>query len=597
MICLREDFDGATDSSFEREIATIFAPDGLLSAASNYEYRPEQQRMACEVARALQSGGHLVVEAGTGVGKSLAYLIPSALHAVRTRRKAVISTHTIALQEQLIYKDIPLVQKLLPVEFDAVLLKGRHNFLCGTRLERALSQASDLFTSGQRAELDRIREWSFTTRNGSLSDFEEQPDPEVWEEVRSEQHVCTQKGCARNPRCFYQALRRRVQAADLVVLNHALFFTLVRSQGEAEGHEEGILFAKDFVIFDEAHTMEDVASRHIGMEISQLGLRRSLQRLYNPRSKKGLFQAMKNGPACSAVADLIPKSDAFFNRIAARCAFKRGRVFRVREASLADSSELSTGLARLAELLKIEAGKHKEDDRASELLEAASRLRETRLSIEDFLQLDQPDHVYWVEQYGRREALCALHAAPVHLAEILRRMLFREDTCAVLTSATLSVGGSDLAYFRNRVGASGCRASQIGSPFDYGRQMTIHLVRKMPEPSDPGYEAALEKWIALLRGSEPSASLRPFHQLPDNARRRASPRGAFCRQRLELARARKWHARAQNGAGISAESREHSLRSGQLLERGGCAGRGALERDYYAAPIRDARPPTHRSEA
>ena len=496
MICLREDFDGAMDSSFEREVATIFAPDGLLSAASNYEYRPEQQRMACEVARALQSGGHLVVEAGTGVGKSLAYLIPSALHAVRTRRKAVISTHTIALQEQLMYKDIPLVQKLLPVEFDAVLLKGRHNFLCGTRLERALSQASDLFTSGQRAELDRIREWSFTTRNGSLSDFEEQPDPEVWEEVRSEQHVCTQKGCARNPRCFYQALRRRVQAADLVVLNHALFFTLVRSQGEAEDREEGILFAKDFVIFDEAHTMEDVASRHIGMEISQLGLRRSLQRLYNPRSKKGLFQAMKNGPACSAVADLIPKSDAFFDRIAARCAFKRGRVFRVREASLADSSELSTGLARLAELLKIEAGKHKEDDRASELLEAASRLREARLSIEDFLQLEQPDHVYWVEQYGRREALCALHAAPVHLAEILRRMLFREDTCAVLTSATLSVGGSDLAYFRNRVGASGCRASRIGSPFDYGRQMTIHLVRKMPEPSDPGYEAALEKWIA-----------------------------------------------------------------------------------------------------
>jgi ATP-dependent DNA helicase DinG len=131
-------------------------------------------------------------------------------------------------------------------------------------------------------------------------------------------------------------------------------------------------------------------------------------------------------------------------------------------------------------------------------LEAASRLRETRLSIEDFLQLEQPDHVYWVEQYGRREALCALHAAPVHLAEILRRMLFREDTCAVLTSATLSVGGSDLAYFRNRVGASACRASQIGSPFDYSRQMTIHLVRRMPEPNDPGYEAALEKWIVYF---------------------------------------------------------------------------------------------------
>ena len=481
-------------SPFEKEIEKIFSPDGRLSAVSNYEYRPEQQRMACQVARALQSGGHLVVEAGTGVGKSLAYLIPAAFHAVRTRSKAVVSTHTIALQEQLMYKDIPLVQKLLPIEFEAVLLKGRHNFLCGSRLERALTQANDLFTSGQRSELERIREWSFTTRNGSLSDFEVQPEPEVWEEVRSEQHVCTPKTCAKNSRCFYQAMRRRVLAADLVVLNHALFFTLLGSM--TEEHGDGILFPKDFVIIDEAHTMEDVASRHIGMEISQLGLRRSLQRLYNPRSKKGLFQAMKNGPACSAVAELIPKSDAFFDRIAAGCAFKRGRVFRVREAGLADSSDLSAGLVRLTELLKIQAGKQSDDDRTSELQEAASRLREARLAIEDFLRIEHPDQVYWVEQYGRREALCALHAAPIHLADALRRMIFREDTCTVLTSATLSVGSNDLSYFRNRVGASGCRAVQIGSPFDYKKQMTLHLVKKMPEPRDPGYDAALAKWIA-----------------------------------------------------------------------------------------------------
>ena len=494
MISLREDSGDAMRSSFEQEIEKIFSPDGRLSAASNYEYRPEQQRMACEVARALQSGSHLVVEAGTGVGKSLAYLIPAVFHAVRTKCKAVVSTHTIALQEQLVYKDIPLVQKLLPIEFEVALLKGRHNFLCGSRLERALSQANDLFTSGQRSELERIREWSLTTRNGSLSDFEVQPEPEVWEEVRSEQHLCTPKSCAKNPRCFYQAMRRRVLAADLVVLNHALFFTLLGSM--AEEHGDGVLFAKDFVILDEAHTIEDVASRHIGMEISQLGLRRSLQRLYNPRSKKGLFQAMKNGPACSAVAELIPKSDAFFERIADCCAFKRGRVFRVREAGLADASDLSAGLVRLSELLKIQAERESDSDRTSELQEAASRLREARLAIEDFLRIEHPDHVYWVEQYGRRETLCALHAAPIRLAETLGRMIFRENTCTVLTSATLSVGSNDLSYFRNRVGASGCRAVQIGSPFDYKKQMTLHLVKKMPEPKDTGYDAALEKWIA-----------------------------------------------------------------------------------------------------
>ena len=494
MISLREDSGGAMRSSFEEEIEKIFSPEGRLSTASNYEYRPEQQRMACDVARALQSGSHLVVEAGTGVGKSLAYLIPAVLHAVRTKSKAVVSTHTIALQEQLVYKDIPLVQKLLPIEFEVALLKGRHNFLCGSRLERALRQANDLFTSGQRSELERIREWSLTTRNGSLSDFEVQPDPEVWEEVRSEQHLCTPKSCAKNPRCFYQAMRRRVLAADLVVLNHALFFTLLGTTDEERA--DGVLFAKDFVILDEAHTIEDVASRHIGMEISQLGLRRSLQRLYNPRSKKGLFQATKNGPACSAIAELIPQSDAFFDRIAAACAFKRGRVFRVREAGLADASDLSAGLVRLGELLKIQAGRENDGDRTSELQEAASRVLEARLAIEDFLRIEHRDHVYWVEQYGRRETLCALHAAPIHLAETLRHMIFRENSCTVLTSATLSVGSNDLSYFRNRVGASGCRAVRIGSPFDYQKQMTLHLVKRMPEPKDSGYDTALEEWIA-----------------------------------------------------------------------------------------------------
>jgi ATP-dependent DNA helicase DinG len=498
MISLREGVGEGWRSPFEAEVENIFSPGGRLSSASNYEFRPEQRQMACDVARALESGDHLVIEAGTGVGKSLAYLIPAALYAVRTKSKAVISTHTIALQEQLIYKDIPLVQKLLPIEFEAALLKGRHNFLCGTRLERALAQAGDLFTSGQRAELERIREWSFATRNGSLSDFEFQPEPAVWEEVRSEQHVCTQKTCAKNPRCFYQAMRRRVSGAHMVVLNHALFFTLLGGAVDFEERGHGVLFAKDFVILDEAHTIEDVASRHIGLEVSQLGLRRSLQRLYNPRSKKGLFQAMKNGPACQVVAELIPKSEAFFSDVSAACVFKRGRAYRVREPGLADAAELSGGLVRLSELLKIEAAKESNQDRASELQEAASRLQEARFAIENFLRTESADHAYWVEQYGRSDAWCALHAAPILAAEILRRLIFREHTSTILTSATLSVGGKELAYFRNRVGATDCNAVQIGSPFDYMRQMRLHVVKGMPEPKDTAYEAALEKWIAYF---------------------------------------------------------------------------------------------------
>ena len=496
MISLQEESGPPPGGAVRQEVEKIFSPHGLLAGASNYEHRTEQQTLAGEVAAAIENGGHLVIEAGTGVGKSLAYLIPAALYAIRSKRKAVISTHTIALQEQLMYKDIPLVQKLLPIEFDAALLKGRHNFLCGSRLDRALSQSGDLFTSEQRMELERIREWSLTTRDGSLSDFLEQPAPAVWEEVRSEDHVCTQKHCAKNPRCFYQAMRRRVLSADIVVLNHALLFTLLGSADEQEDRESGLLFPRDFVIFDEAHTIEDVASKHIGLEISQLGLRRGLQRLYNPRTKKGLFQAMKNGAACSVIAELMPQADAFFDQVAARCAFKRNREFRVREAGLADASELSDGLTRLSEFIKIQSAREEDETRKSELQDAARRMGEARHGIGDFLRLEQPGHVYWVEQYGRHETFCTLRAAPVDLAATLQRMLFRENTTTVLTSATLSIGGTNMNYFRNRVGATECRAVQIGSPFDYKKQMTMHLVQKMPEPRDPGYDAALEKWIA-----------------------------------------------------------------------------------------------------
>ncbi|MDX2079299.1 MAG: helicase C-terminal domain-containing protein [Terrimicrobiaceae bacterium] len=496
MISLQEDPGQAALSPFEREIHQLFSADGRLSQAANFEFRPEQQQMAVAVAGTLEQGTQLVVEAGTGVGKSLAYLVPAALQAVRTKRKAVISTHTIALQEQLMFKDIPLVQKLLAEDFDAVLLKGRQNFLCTTRLQRALAQSGDLFTPEQKKELERIREWSLTTRDGSLSDFLEQPDPAVWDEVRSEQHLCTPKSCGPNSGCFYQNLRRRVGAADLVVLNHALFFTLLGAVDDAENRTGGLLFANDFVIFDEAHTMEEVASRHIGMEVSQLGLRRVIQRLYNPRTKKGLFQMMKNGPACRAVADTLPVADMFFDAVAVGCSFKKGREYRVREAGLADGSNVCDGLTKLTELLANEAGRAKDETAASELQDSARKLRMARAAINDFLALEQPDHVYWVEQTGRRETYCTLRTAPVDLADALRRLLFREGACTVLTSATLSVGTPDLAYFRRRVGADEIPPLQIGSPFDYERQMSLHLVRQMPEPKDAGYEKALEKWIA-----------------------------------------------------------------------------------------------------
>jgi len=483
--------------ALEREIEEIFSATGLLSTRPGFEWRREQQEMACAVARTLERGGHLVVEAGTGVGKSFAYVIPAILHAVRTRRKAVISTHTINLQEQLVFKDIPALQALLPVEFEAALLKGRQNYCCGTRLSRALRQADGLFTSPQRAELERIQEWSLNTTDGSLSDFSEQPDAEVWAQVCSERSVCTQRTCGSNSRCFYQAVRKRLASAHVIVVNHTLFFTLLGSEEELTGRPDGgFIFPNDFVIFDEAHTLEGVASRHIGFSVSQYGLRQSLQRLYNPRTKKGLLSVLRQADGIQAVDELLPVADEFFDAVGQACRFGKGREYRVRQPDLADASELIGGLTRLLERVGTAASKCDDEVTKSELMDLARRVRESRAGVADFLEQADRGHVYWVEQTGRRESLHNLHAAPVDLAGCLRRLLFRDGACSVLTSATLAVGGGDdLRYFRERVGAQDVPAQRIGSPFDYERQMTLHLVRKMPDPRDAGYEDALEKWV------------------------------------------------------------------------------------------------------
>src|SRR5256712_5858660 len=252
MIALKD----SLGTEFVERVRTIFSENGRLSKAKNFEFRPQQQEMAAAVARALEEERHLVVEAGTGVGKSLAYLMPAILFALEQHKKAIVSTHTINLQEQLLYKDIPILKKILPVEFDAALMKGRQNYLCPRRLERARQQANELFTGPEQNELTRLAEWARTTRDGSLSDLSVEPDPKVWVQVCSEPHICTKKTCGRDMRCFYQRARKRLLAADVIVMNHTLLFVLLGSPAEQEERGGGFLFPNHFIIFDEALTVE-----------------------------------------------------------------------------------------------------------------------------------------------------------------------------------------------------------------------------------------------------------------------------------------------------------------------------------------------------
>ena len=516
MIALKD----SLGSDFVERVRTIFAEDGLLAKARNFEYRPEQQAMAAAIAQSLEEGRHLVVEAGTGVGKSLAYLVPAVLFAHEGGKKAIISTHTINLQEQLLHKDIPIVQKILPIEFEAALMKGRQNYLCPRRLQRAMQQANELFNTTEQADLARLADWARTTTDGTLSDFPIEPDPKVWAQVCSEAHICTTKTCGQNPRCFFQQAKKRLLAADLVVINHTLLFMLLGGLEEQEDREEGYLFPNDFLIFDEAHTVEQVASRQIGIGVSQYGLRATIQRLYNARSKKGLFTVTRDAAGVTLAASLVEEADRFFAAIDARADFKKGREYRVRQADFVDdqiTGRLTALQARIIEVVR----KTEDEFLKAELQELGRRIAETRAGISIFLQQSEPNYVYWIERTGKTAQNISLNAAPIDVAPVLRRMLFRENCASVMTSATLAVGRPDLAYFRQRIGADDAEPLQLGSPFDFQKQMKLFVVRRMPDPRDDAYGAALAEWVGrFVEDTEGRAfvlftSYRSMQQLAD----------------------------------------------------------------------------------
>jgi ATP-dependent DNA helicase DinG len=529
------------------QVESIFSPSGILSKASNFEFRPQQQQMAVAVARGLQNREHLAVEAGTGVGKSLAYLVPAILFAIANRKKAVVSTHTINLQEQLTEKDLPMLSQILPVKFSFTMLKGRNNYLCTRRLHKAMQQAQSLFTSSEAAELKRIFEWSKETRDGSLSDLDIEPDPKVWAQVCSERGLCTPKICGYQSDfgkdhgiCFFQRARNRILSSDLLVLNHTLFFTLLG--GVEEEMAGGILFKNDFVIFDEAHLMEHVASKHIGLSVSSGQLRYNLNRLWNPRTEKGLLATLRKGNAIRLVGDVLAEGDKFFENVEEACEEIQAEIkrkapnergggkrtwteLRIRRPELV-ADNLTLPLQRLRAAVSELINLSEDKDIGSELMECNRRLEELREEVAAFLNQGAPDHVYWVERGGKAQKNVSINAAPIDVADYLRRRLFDSDTSVIMTSATLGTkagqasrrptaspytkgrretalpasptgaGGTPaLLYFARRVGAESATLLQVGTPFDYERQMKLFAVSKMPDPREAGYAESLEHWI------------------------------------------------------------------------------------------------------
>lgn len=288
--------------------------------------------------------------------------------------------------------------------------------------------------------------------------------------------------------------------ADVVVVNHTLLFTLLGSQEilEEEPEERGLLFPGDFAVLDEAHRLENVAAKQLGMNLSHSHLRFVAQRLYNPRTRKGLFQVGKNPDGVRGTAELLAAMEQFFASVEGAAEFRgAGREFRVREPGLVEDT-LSESLLRVQREAAASAEKARQESTRAELAEMARRLRESRLGIASFLDLAAEDHVYWIERSGGQDGRSpnlSLHAAPLDISQRLQRLFFQEGSRCILTSATLGTGDRDLRYFRERVGAGSTPSLQIGSPFDYRKQMKLYLVRKMADPRDSGYERGLVHWI------------------------------------------------------------------------------------------------------
>jgi ATP-dependent DNA helicase DinG len=461
--------------------------------------------MAERVAEIIEDRRHLVVEAGTGTGKSLAYLIPAAYAAQELGKKAIISTYTIHLQEQLFGKDVPIVQSLVPFEFTAALLKGRQNYLCPHRLKKAQQHQGDLFATGQAEQLRGLVDWAGRTKDGTLSDIDFQVDAAVWAQVASEAFACTPRHCGGPTGCFYQMARTKVLDANVVILNHALLFGLLAGAEESEeSPNEGYLFPNDFLVLDEAHEVEDVAAKALGLEVRLGSLRFLLQRLVHPRTKKGVLTRIGDGNAMKSTLGVLGILEGAFEEILESAGLGASGQKRVRQP-LGVKSELGPRLMDIrAQLLKLaeDAG---DGEERNELKDHARRLEASAFGLGEFLKMSREGHAYWVERRLAEEGKAhrgemSLHASPVEVAERLEELVFRPDCTTIMTSATLDVGRG-LEFFAKRVGAQEAETLLVESPFDYESQMRIYLPKEMPEPFEgQRFQEALQGWIQRFVG-------------------------------------------------------------------------------------------------
>ena len=446
----------------------VFAPGGALEGAlarcggGAYEPRAEQAALAAAVERALATGEHLVAEAGTGVGKSLAYLVP----ALQSGRRVVVATATKALQEQLLEKDVPVAAAAVGREVDVQVLKGRANYLCRRQLQ---GFQPILLAEGRDARAWQAMEpWLTTTETGDRAELALEPSEALWAEVAVGPDRCSGRRCPFHSVCFSEAARERAADADLVIVNHALYFAHVASGG-------GVLPEHDAVVFDEAHRLEESAASWLGGRISRAGLRRLVLDV-----ERACRESQRPFPARQA--DRVERSGERLLRAVAPPSGRR----RVRALAPEPALVLIDALGDLADVLQ---------GQGEELDALSRRALATAGEVEACLESDGPERVVWAEPD-------ALAWAPVDVSQELGERLWEDGPTAILVSATLTTG-EDAGFVRQRLGLARARETVVGSPYDFREQALLYVPRAMPDPRTDGFiERAAEEIVSLLELSE-----------------------------------------------------------------------------------------------
>lgn len=447
---------------------SFFSRHGMLSKwHPHYEFRPGQVEMAEAVESALADKRHLIVEAGTGTGKTLAYLVPALLSG----KRIVVSTGTKNLQEQLFFKDIPFLQKHFPRPLEVCYMKGRGNYACRQKIYDA-DKEPVLSGLEEMADFQVIQEWEKTTAFGDRAEIKTLPEHSTaWGKIDARSDLCTGKKCAQFERCFITLMHQRAQASDIIIVNHHLFFADLAIKDEEQG---GILPEYHAVVFDEAHEIEDVAGEYFGFAVSNY-------RFHELRRDISVIARMKDfgSPELDRVLDRLEQlSQSFFGLFGE---LEGRRAFHARGEFIEEHAEEYRDLLAILELVLSHLKLLKNPpDEVNPLLR---RTHELTAALQFILENDDPAFVYWMERRGRG---VFLQATPIDVSAILSQKLFEPLDTVVMTSATLAVAGG-FEYTQKRLGIASARTLVVPGHFDYQKQALLYVPQHLPDPRDPAF--------------------------------------------------------------------------------------------------------------